>query len=138
LRGYILRIAKEEWVRQVFTLKKYYPGVSRRWEAVMTIFFAHKVEGGDAFLGYGVVEQFQPLEELSEGEQEECRRMGWRGAICFREVVKFEPPLLIRETPIGDLPAKGRYLHGYPLQPKEVESIMNIAKGLCTLMKVDC
>ena len=31
-RGYILRIARDEWVKQVFDRKKYYVGVRGRWE----------------------------------------------------------------------------------------------------------
>jgi len=37
--GYILRIATEKWVDQVFNLAIYYTGARRKWKAGQTIVF---------------------------------------------------------------------------------------------------
>jgi len=39
-----------------------------------------KIEFGDAFVGYEVIENIYMKEELSEEEQIECEAWGWRKA----------------------------------------------------------
>jgi hypothetical protein len=51
--GYILRIAKKEWVEKVFNSAMYYTGARRKWQTGQTILFVGKTEFGDAFIGYG-------------------------------------------------------------------------------------
>jgi len=135
-RSYILRITRDEWVRQVFSIKKYYPGIRRKWKLGAPILFVHRVEDGDSFIGYGVLGRIQKREELSNREKEECERMGWWGALNFEKVVRFEPPLLIKDTWLGAERARGKCLHGFPLLPSQVESILNKAKQLCNLQEV--
>jgi len=122
--GYILRISRDEWVKQVFNLKRYYAGVRRRWEPGLTILFAHKAEKGDSFLGYGVIESVLKTEELSEKERTECKKYGWNRAINFKDIRKFHPPLPIKETVIKDVGVRGNRLHGFPLTSAQVQSIL--------------
>jgi len=132
--GYILRIVRDEWVEQVFDLKKYYVGVRGRWEPGLTIFFARKAERGDSFLGYGVIENVQELEELSEEERSECEKWSWKHALNFKNVVKFEPPLPIKETVIKDTGLWGNRLHGYRLTSEQVQSILSKAEQTCNFV----
>jgi len=135
--SFILRITKEEWFRQVFTIKKYYPGIGRRWEPGGIILLARKSEKGDSFVGYGVLEKFVERNDLPEKERTECERMGWRGVIVFNELFRFEIPLPIKETVLGGSNAKGKCFHGYPLTQKQVKSILNMAKEHGALHKID-
>ncbi len=126
--GYILRISRDEWVRQVFNIHKYYAGVKRRWEPDLTIFFARKAEKGDSFLGYGVVGSVLKTEELSEKERDECKKYGWNRVIQFKNIVKFDPPLPIKETVMKDVGVRGNRLHGYRLTQEQIQSILSQAK----------
>ena len=132
--GYILRISRDEWVEQVFDLKKYYVGVRGRWEPGLTIFFARKAEKGDSFLGYGLIENVQELEELSEEERSECEKWGWKHALNFKSLVRFEPPLPIKETVIKDVGLWGSRLHGYRLTSEQVLSILSKAEQTCSFV----
>ncbi|MBE0511627.1 hypothetical protein IBX38_01085 [Candidatus Bathyarchaeota archaeon] len=132
--GYILRISRDEWVKQVFDLKKYYVGVRRRWEPGLTIFFARKAEKGDSFLGFGLIENVQGLEELSEEERSECEKWGWKHALNFKNVLKFEPPLPIKETLIKEVGLRGSRLHGYRLTSEQVRSILSKAEKMCNFV----
>ena len=42
--GYILRISSDDWVDQVYELKKYYSGVMRSWKRETPILFAKKTD----------------------------------------------------------------------------------------------
>ncbi len=136
-RSYILRITKEEWYRQVFTLKKYYPGVPRSWEPGVTILLARKADKGDSFVGYGIVEKFVEKSMLPEERRQECERMRWRGELVFSELFKLEPPVPIKETILGGSSVRGKCLHGYPLTETQVESILKTAKEMSTFTKID-
>ena len=126
--GYILRITRKEWVDQVFERTKYYVGIGRRWKPNQIIFFTHKTARGDAFIGYGVISDFQSFEELTEDEKIECEKWNWRGALNFTYVVRFEKPLLIKETFLRDSKLKGKYLHGLALTREQADSILSLAE----------
>ena len=126
--GYILRITRKEWVDQVFERTKYYVGIRRRWKPNQIIFFAHKTVRGDAFIGYGVIGNFQSFEELSEDEKIECEKWNWRGALNFTYVIRFEKPLLIKETFLRNSKLKGKYLHGLALTREQADSILSLAE----------
>ena len=134
--SFILRITREEWFKQVFTIMKYYPGIVRRWEPDGLIFLARRTDKGDSFVGYGVIKEFIKREDLSEHERLECEKMGWKGAIIFKELYRFDPPLPIRETVLSNLRAKGKCWHGYPLTDEQSSLILNAAKELCAIQKV--
>lgn len=64
---------------------------------------------------------------------------GWageRGYILFSELYRFEPPLLIKETVLGSLKARGRCWHGYPLTDRQAHEILEAANNLCEIRKV--
>jgi len=127
--GYILRIATETWVEQVFDSAIYYTGFRRKWLPGQTIIFLHKTSSiGDAVVGYGVIENVYGKEELSEEEQRECERWGWKKALEFKYVIRFDKPLAIKETFLKDLKLRGRYFHGLPLSKEQVASIISQAE----------
>jgi len=126
--GYILRIAISEWVDQVFDHAIYYTSTRRKWETGQTIVFVHKTDMGDAIVGYGVIGNIYALDELSEEEKRECERQGWKKAIEFKYVVRFDKPLLVKETFLKDLKLHGRYLHGLPLNREQLDSIIRQAE----------
>ena len=136
-RNFVLRIAKDEWFKQVFSIKKYYPGVPRRWKPNDLIFLVKRTDKGDSFVGYGVIKKFIERNKLSKAEREECEKMGWRGALVFSELYKFDPPLPIKETILGGLKVRGRCWHGYPLTDEQVNSLLKAVKKLCNIRKVD-
>jgi len=135
-RSYILRISKEEWYRQVFSIKKYFPGVPRKWEPGGIIFLARKAEKGDSLVGYGVIREFVERDLLPEERRKECEMMGWRGAIVFSELYKISPPIPIKETILAASKARGRYFHGYTLTRDEVESLLRTIKKKASLIRV--
>jgi len=135
-KNFILRITREEWFRQVFTIKKYYPGITRRWERGGLIFLARLSRKGDSFVGYGVIKAFVKKDYLSDEERRECEKMGWRGAIVFNELYRFTPPLLIKETILSGLRARGRCWHGYPLMREQAEAILATAEEMCHIQRV--
>lgn len=136
-QSYILRITKEEWFRQVFSIKKYYPGVRRRWEPNAKILLVRNTENGDSFVGYGTLLEYIRKDQLPADEQIECASMRWTGALLFNELYKFDPPLLLKETFLSGSSVRGRCLHGYPLNERQVGLILSRAKGLCNVLKID-
>jgi len=135
--NFILRITKEEWFRQVFTIKKYFPGVKRRWESNSKILLVRNSEKGDSFIGYGVLQEYIKRDFLPDKERSECERMGWTGVLIFKELFKFDPPLLLKDTILSGRSARGRYLHGFPLTEKQTELILNRASEICNTQKID-
>jgi hypothetical protein len=128
--GYILRIATKEWVDQVFDLAIYYTGSRRKWRSGQTIIFVHKTNVGDAVVGYGVVEEVYEKDELSEEERRECEKRGWKKALEFKYVLKFDKPLPIKETVLKDLKVRGRLLHSLSLSNQQLSSIIGQAERL--------
>ncbi len=135
-RNYVLRISREEWYRQVFSIKKYFPGVPRKWEPGGMIFLARKAEKGDSLIGYGVIGEFVKKDLLPEDRRKECERMGWKGAIIFSELYKIDPPVPIKETILAASKARGRYFHGYALTKDQAESILRTIKMKASLQRV--
>ncbi|MBS7636966.1 hypothetical protein KEJ37_06515 [Candidatus Bathyarchaeota archaeon] len=127
--GYILRIARKDWIEKVFDTAMYYTGAPRKWKAGQTILFIGRTESGDSFIGYGVIENVYEKEELSEEEQRECETYGWRKALEFKYIVRFEKPLLVRETFLRDLKLSGKTLHSLPLKAEQIKSILSQAEG---------
>jgi len=135
--SFILRITKEEWFNQVFTIKKYYPGIGRRWEPGGIILLARKSGNKDSFVGYGVLEKFVERSQLPEKERTECEMIGWKGVLVFNELFRFEPPLPIKETVLSETKARGRCFHGFPLTQKQLNSVLNKAREESAVLKID-
>jgi len=128
--GYILRIATEKWVDQVFNLAIYYTGARRKWKVGQTIIFTHKTSIGDAVIGYGVIGNVYERDALSAEERRECEKWGWKKAIEFKYIIKFEKPLPVKETFLKDLKLRGKYLHSLPLNKEQMDSIISRAERL--------
>ncbi len=119
--GYILRIATKEWVDQVFDSAIYYTSISRKWTRGHTILFVHKTIEGDAFIGYGVIENVYGKEELSAEERRRCNEEGWMKALEFRYVKEFEKPLPVKETFLKNTKVRGRLLQGLTVTRKQLD-----------------
>lgn len=126
--GYILRIATEQWVNYVFDMAIYYTNLKRKWKAGHTILFVHKTSMGDAIVGYGVIEGPVEKDELPEDEQSKCEEGGWKRALVFKYVKRFDRPLLIKETFLKDSKLRGRLFHGLALSKEQMKSIMSQAE----------
>jgi len=126
--GYILRISKDSWLKQVYELKKYYPGITRKWKRGTVILLARKAEEGDSFIGYGVVDKVEMLWELPPEEEAYAKEHGWRCALTFKALFRFGKPYPIRESILADDPRKGRLLHGARLTEEQVDAILEAAE----------
>ena len=126
--GYILRISTDDWLRQVYERKKYYSGVMRDWRRGSVILFAKKTDAGDSFIGYGVVDKVEMLWEMTPDEEEYSKQHGWKCALSFGNLIRFDKPLPIKESIIAGDPRKGRLLHGARLKEDQVDSILEAAE----------
>jgi hypothetical protein len=99
-----------------------------KMSAGQTVIFVHKTERGDAFIGYGEIGNIYAAEELSEAERHSCEKCGWKRAIEFKYVVKFEEPLPVRETFLKNLKVKGKTLHCFPLSEENLSQIISQAE----------
>ena len=129
--GYILRIASEEWVRQVFDMAIYYTSLSRKWKEGQTILFVSKTSVGDMVIGYGVIQGVISTDELSEEEKRKCEEHDWKRAIEFTYVKRFEKPLPLKKTFLKDSKFRGRYLHGLVISKEQLDSIISQAEIHC-------
>ncbi len=127
--NYIMRIAdNDEFEARVFSRRAYYTAMRRRWEKGMRILLAKKIEGkGDAFIGYAVVEKALSVDELSGEERDMCRRNGWSTKVIFSRLVRLQPPILIKHTPVGKWLQKGALLHGAPISDEDLSSVIELA-----------
>ncbi|MDH5790827.1 MAG: hypothetical protein OEZ44_01460 [Candidatus Bathyarchaeota archaeon] len=127
--GYILRISTDEWVDQVYELKKYYSGVMRGWRRETPILLAKKTDVGDSFIGYGVIGKIELLWELPPEEEAYCRENNWKCALTFKALNRFEKPYPIRESLLAEDTRKGSFLHGARLKEDEVGAILDAAEA---------
>ena len=122
--GYILRISREEWLRQVFEKQKYYAGLLRRWNTGMTILLARKTDLGDSFIGYGTIGRIDMPWEAPREEQEYCEANGWRCIISFSKLVRFGEPVPLKETFLRNDKRRGKLLHGIPVTVEQLNSVL--------------
>jgi len=122
--AYILRITKEEWVKQVYEKKRYYAGVRRRWRPGQRVLFVHKTEEGDAFIGSAVIDAVLGLEEMSDEDRRLCEQQGWSKLLLLRNLRRFKEALRVRETPLAKRRLPPRALHGMPVTPALLRSIL--------------
>lgn len=126
IAGYVLRIMSDYWLEHVFNMAIYYTNIRRKWKSDQTIVFTHKTESGDAVIGYGVIENTCPQNELPEEERLEPEK--WKEALIFKYVLKLEKPLPIKETFLKKPKFRGRYMHGLALSKEQLDSILNRAE----------
>ncbi len=129
MTNYILRIVKDEWVNMVFDNKVYYTSMRRYWERSNKILFIKKIiDIGDSILGYGIIDDIITLDFMSPKEQDICLRNGWVRKLKFSKMVRFEPPVLIKDTEIARWPQKGALLHGAPISDDQLERIVKLSR----------
>jgi len=128
--GYILRISTKEWVDQVFNLAIYYTSTRRKWNMGQTIIFVHKTNIGDAIIGYGEIGNICASDELSEEERRECEKWGWKKAIEFKYVIRFDKPLQVKKTFLKNFKLRGKSFHGFPLNREQLNLIISQAEQL--------
>ncbi len=126
MANYILRIAKDEWIRLVFGKKAYYTAMRRNWEADSKVVFVKKMEEGDSLIGYGVIDDAITLDEMDHKEKDICLDNGWIKKLIFSKMIKFEPPILIRDTEIAEWPQKGALLHGAPISDEQLQEVIKL------------
>ena len=126
--GYILRVSTDDWVEQIFEIKKYYSGIMRNWKRGTPILLTRKTEAGDSFLGYGITEKVEMLWEMTQEEEYYCRENNWRCALTLKPLIRFKKPYPIKETFLADDPRKGIFLHGAQLVEGKVDEILEQAE----------
>lgn len=128
--GYILRISSDEWLNQVFQIKKYYSGINRNWKSGTPVLLAKKTEEGDSILGYGITQNVEMLWEMTPEEEDYCRENNWRCALTFQPLVKFKKPLPIKDTILAYDKRRGSFLHGALISEQTINSILDRAEEL--------
>ena len=118
----------DDWVKQVFELKKYYSGIIRNWRVETPILLAKTTHVGDSFLGYGITDKVEMLWEMSSEEEHYCKENGWKVAITFKPIIKFENPVPIKMMPLKGNKRKGMSLHVVILTEDTVDAILEIAE----------
>lgn len=126
--NYILRIARDEWEKQVFALKAYYAGVRREWTEGDTILLVKKASSGDSFVGYGIIDDVIDLEHMNDQEKAMCKENNWNTKLSFEKLSRFEPSLPVRDTVVSKWGQKGALLHGAPINQSDLNSIIKKAK----------
>ena len=127
--GYVLRISHEDLVNQVFSLGKYYSGVIRDFKRGTPLLFAAKTEGGDGFVGYGVVDKVEYLWEMIPADEEYAREHNWKNLLKLRGATKLKTPLLIKDSILKDDKRKGAYLHGAKLSEDTISALLEQAEN---------
>jgi hypothetical protein len=128
--GYVLRIAHEDLVNQVFSLEKYYSGIQRNFIRGTPLLFAAKSESGDSFVGYGVVDKIEYLWEMTPEEEAYAREHGWKVGLTLRAATRFRTPLLIKNSLLKDDKRKGAYLHGAKLTEDTMDALLEQAEEI--------
>ena len=77
-----------------------------------------------------MIENVYEKDELSEEERLECEKHGWKKAIEFKYIIKFEKPLPVKETFLKDLKLRGKYLHSLALSKEQLKAIIGRAESL--------
>jgi hypothetical protein len=128
--GYVLRIAHEDLVNQVFSLGKYYSGIQRNFIRETPLLFAAKSESGDSLVGYGVVDKIEYLWEMTPAEEAYAREHGWKIALTLRGATRFKNSLLIKNSLLKDDKRKGAYLHGAKLTEDTMDALLEQAEEI--------
>jgi len=127
--GYVLRIAREEWLAQVFDNAIYFTSMRRRWAQDQIVLFVHRMAAGDSFVGYGVILRACESEVLPREERLLCEEGRWRTAIELSFVKKFDRPVLVRDAFQRGLKLRGRCLQGLRLGEDEVDAVISAGEG---------
>ena len=85
-------------------------------------------ESGDAFIGYALIRKIIDLEGMNDKEKDMCIDNNWNKKLSFGKLVRFEPPVLVKDTVVAKWGQKGALLHGAPVSETDIESIIRTAK----------
>jgi hypothetical protein len=127
--GYVLRIAHEALVNQVFSLGLYYSGIQRNFIRGTPLLFAAKSKDGDSLVGYGVIYDIEHLWEMTPADEEYAKEHGWKIALKLRGATRFKNPLLIKNSLLKDDKRKGAYLHGAKLNEETIDALLEQAES---------
>ena len=127
--GYVLRIAHEDLVNQVFILGKYYSGIQRNFIRGTPLLFAAKSKDGDSIVGYGVVEKIEHLWEMTPADEDYAKEHNWKLGLTLRGATRFRTPLLIKNSLLKDDKRKGIYLHGAKLSEDTIDALLEQAEA---------
>ncbi|MCS7136062.1 MAG: hypothetical protein RMJ14_00470 [Nitrososphaerota archaeon] len=122
--AFILRIVGKENEERVFSNKRYYTGLRKKFEPGYMVFFVMKKDV-DSFVGYGRIKDVVQLKDMEEDEVRMCVRRGWMLRIDFEESMeKFPNPIPVKQVFYG-LHKLGKALHGLELTDSEVMRILH-------------
>ena len=63
-------------------------------------------------------------------EEDYCRENKWRCSLTLQPLIRFQKPLLIKETALANDKRKGSFLHGALIPEDTVDTIMEQAEEL--------
>ena len=126
--NYIIRISRDEFANKIYGKRIYYVGIRRNWSKNSTLVFIKKVNSrDDAFIGTGIIDRVLELDELDYSEKKVCIQNNWYKKIIFRRLVRFIPPVLVKDTSIIFWIQKGPFLHGHEIRDSDILKIQSLA-----------
>ena len=127
LKHHILRITRDDWIRQVFEVRKYYSGMIpiKGWKVGSTVVFLGKVGKMDSVIGWGIIEGIEKIDDMTVEEKTMCQENGWKYAVRFGDLERLSTPKPLKETPLVKWDVKGRFFNGRTLTDEELETILS-------------
>jgi hypothetical protein len=95
---YIIRIARDDIERQLYTRQSIYVGIRRDWSRGVRILFVRKAGREDVFIGSGIVDKIVDAKGLAEVERKLCLENNWYGKLVFGRLTRFLPAVPITNT----------------------------------------
>ena len=125
--NYIIRISRDEFANKIYGKRIYYVGIRRNWSKNSTLVFIKKVNSrDDAFIGTGIIDRVLELDELEYSEKKVCIQNNWYKKIIFRRLVRFIPPVLVKDTSIIFWIQKAPLLHGHEIRDSDISKIQSL------------
>ena len=93
------------------------------------ILFIMNARKGDSIIGYGSVEKIEEYYAIMDDDEYDfCKENKHNVCITFKKIIKFNPPLLIKDTILGSGRRKGAFLHGAKLHWQMIDEILDEAE----------
>ena len=121
--NYIIRITRDSVGNRVYGISEYYVRLRRDWSKGAKLIFVKKTGllYEDAFIGSGIIEKTLELNELVDvSEKKLWIENNYYKKIIFGKLVKFLPPLLVKDTRISSWSQPGSLLHGAQISDSEI------------------
>ena len=114
-------------MKRIFEVRKYHPGSPAiyGWQVGSTLVFLKEVNKIDSFVGYGIVENVEKADFMSEEEKLMCQENNWKYTIRFSDLERLNPPKPLKETAIANWNVNGKFLHGRIVSNEELKKILN-------------